>query len=151
MMLAVDELSDFLSQMEIAVLEETPLYQIPLGSTDLTAPPVEHGPWPAATCAAVLRLWHIAGWIGLYFPEYPREWNIVAADWCSRLVYGEDLTGADAEELLDHPERWMLGHADGHAALYRTTGGETTPLEQWYDHARETARRLPLKPYDSKS
>ena len=60
MMLVVDELKDFLCQMEIAVLEESPLYEIPRGSIYLVTPPVEHGPWPAATCAAVLRLWHTA-------------------------------------------------------------------------------------------
>src|SRR5690349_733164 len=98
MMLVVDELRDFLCQMEIAVLEETPLYEIPLGSIDRVTPPVEHGPWPATTCAAVLRLWHTAGWIGLYLPDYPREWNIVSAEWCGRLVDGEDLTGPDAED-----------------------------------------------------
>ena len=144
MMFVVDELRDFLCQMEIAVLEETPLYEIPLGSIDMVTPPVDHGPWPATTCAAVLKLWHAAGWIALYLPDYPRQWNIVAADWCGRLVDG-DLTGPDAEDLLDHPERWVLGHADGHAAPYRTTEGEVTPWEQWYDHALETVRRLPLK------
>ena len=65
MMIVVDELEDFLLQMELAVLEETPLYEISMGSIDLVTPPVTHGPWPAASCAAVLRRWHKAGWITL--------------------------------------------------------------------------------------
>ncbi|MEN3614763.1 hypothetical protein AAH979_35165 [Plantactinospora sp. ZYX-F-223] len=147
----MDELRDFICQMEIAVLEESSLYEIPLGSVDMVTPPVKHGPWPAATCAAVLQVWHTAGWIGLHLPEHPRGWNIVAADWCTRLVDGGSLIGPDAEELLNHPERWILGHAGGHAAPYRTAAGETTPWEQWYGPALETAQHLPLKPHDSKS
>src|SRR5205807_514286 len=63
----VDALADFLSQMHLAALEESPLYEIPRGSTDLMpAAPGVHGPWPAASCAAVLNIWYAVGWIGLY-------------------------------------------------------------------------------------
>jgi hypothetical protein len=142
MMVVVDGLTDFLLQMELATLEETPLYEIPLGSVDLATPPVTHGPWPAATCAAVLRLWHRAGWIGLHLPDWPAEWKLIPADWCSRLIDGDTLTRPDADELLDHPQRWLLGHADGHAAPYKTVAGETTPREQWHGEARDMAQRL---------
>ena len=149
MMILVDELTDFLSQMEIATLEQTPLYEIPTGSVDLVTPPVTHGPWPGATCAAVLKDWHKAGWVGLHLPDYPLEWNLTRADWCTRLVDGE-LTGPDVDELLDHPERWLLGHADGHAVPYKTVNGQRTPWGQWYDRALDTARRLPLRVGDRK-
>jgi hypothetical protein len=46
--------------------------------------------------------------------------------------------------LLDHPERWLLGHADGHGAPYKTQLGLATPWGRWYDQARDTAQRLPL-------
>ncbi|MDW5326176.1 hypothetical protein [Plantactinospora sp. KLBMP9567] len=146
----MDALTDFLLQMEIATLEETPLYAIPRGSVDLVTPPVTHGPWPAATCAAVLRIWHKADWIGLYLPDYPAEWRLVPADWCTRLVDGDTLAEPDAEELLDHPERWLLQHADGHVAPYKTAAGETTPWEQWHKEALDMAKPLPLKTHNSK-
>jgi hypothetical protein len=142
MMIVVDELADFLRQMELATLEQTPLYEIPMGSVDLVTPPVTHGPWPAAICAAVLRLWHTAGWIGLYFPNYPAEWRLIPADRCTRLVDGDTLTGPDAEELLGHPERWLLRHADGHVVPYKTVEGETATWEQWSDEAHDIAERL---------
>jgi hypothetical protein len=150
MMIVVDELTDFLLQMELATLEQTPLYEIPMGSTDLVTPPVAHGPWPAATCAAVLKLWHRAGWIGLYLPDYPPEWQLMPADWCTRLVDGDTLTGPDAEELLDHPERWLRGHADGHVVPYKTVEGQAAPWEQWRNEALDTAQRLPLRTRDPK-
>ena len=114
----------------------------------MVTPPVTHGPWPAATCAAVLRLWHQAGWIGLYLPDHPSQWELVPADWCARLVDGEALPGPDAAELLDHPERWLPGHADGHVVPYKTVEGQTTLWEQWHDEALDTARRLPLRADD---
>lgn len=44
----VDTLADFLAQMHLAALEESPLYEILRGSTDLVpGAPVVHGPWPA--------------------------------------------------------------------------------------------------------
>lgn len=143
----VDDLTDFLWQMKLVVLEEAPLYEIPQGSIDNPGPyAVRHGPWPASTCAAVLKLWYAAGWIGLYFRDPPAGWNIAPAPWRSRVTDSEDLAAEDAYGLLDQPERWILEHADGHVQPYRTVEGEMTPREQWLEHAMETARRLPLTP-----
>ncbi|SBT48755.1 hypothetical protein [Micromonospora auratinigra] len=139
-----DPLADFLVQLEIATVEETPLYEVPNGSVDLVRPPVRHGPWPAGSCAAVLARWHRAGWLGLYLPDHPAQWDIAPADWCDRLVDGDTLTAPDAEELLAHPERWRLRHADGHVAPYQTEAGRTASWEQWRDEVRDLARRLPL-------
>jgi hypothetical protein len=145
-MLAVDDLTDFLWQMEILVLEEAPLYEIPQGSIDdPTGSARRHGPWPVSTCAAVLKLWYQAGWIGLYFRDPPSGWNVIPAEWRSRLV-NEDLVAQDAYALLEQPERWILEHADGHVQPYRTVDGEITPREQWFEHVIKTARNLPLKP-----
>lgn len=141
----MDALTDFLSQMHLATLEESPLHEIARGSVDLLAGrSVRHGPWPAASCAAVLRIWHAAGWIGLYYPEPPPAWNVTPADWCARLANDDVLIRSDAEELLDHPARWFPGHADGHACIYQTEMGEPTPWQRWHDAALETAQRLPL-------
>ena len=146
-MLGVDDLTDFLWQMEILVLEEAPLYEIPLGSIDdPTGSARRHGPWPASTCAAILKLWYRAGWIGLCFRDPPSGWNVVPAEWRSRLADDEDLASHDAHDLLEHPDRWVLGHADGHVQPYRTVEGEVTPRELWFEHVIETARNLPLKP-----
>ena len=111
----VDDLTDFLWQMEILVLEETPLYEIPQGSIDDPGGSARrHGPWPASTCAAVLKLWYQAGWIGLYFREPPPGWNVTPAEWRSRLGGGQDLAAQDAYALLEQSDRWILEHADGH-------------------------------------
>ena len=131
--------------MHLAVLEESPLYEIPRGLTDLVpGTPVVHGPWPAATCAAVLRIWRSLNWIGLYYPEPPSEWRVTPAEWCARLLDGDVLRSADAEALLGHPERWIAGHADGHACLYLSDAGEVTPWPRWHEAALEAAQRLPL-------
>jgi hypothetical protein len=43
--------------MHLVAVEESPLHEIPWGSTDLVAGTrVVHGPWPAASCAAVLNI-----------------------------------------------------------------------------------------------
>jgi hypothetical protein len=143
----VDDLTDFLWQMEILVLEEAPLYEIPRGSIDDPGgSAVRHGPWPASTCAAILKLWYQAGWIGLYFRDPPPGWNVAPAEWRGRLADGEDLAAPDAYGLLQQPERWILEHADGHVQPYRTVEGEIAPREQWFEYVIETARSLPLKP-----
>ncbi|MEV4705856.1 hypothetical protein [Actinoplanes sp. NPDC049316] len=143
----MDDLSDFLRQMELAALEEASLYQVPAGSVDdPTGSPRHHGPWPGSTCAAVLRLWYRAGWIGLYFRDPPPGWNIPPAEWRSRLGDDHDLASRDAYDLLEQPERWVIEHADGHVQLYRTAEGESAPRETWYEQVIETARRLTLKP-----
>jgi hypothetical protein len=143
----VDDLTDFLWQMEILVREEAPLYQIPQGSIDSPGPyAVYHGPWPGSTCAAILKLWYQAGWIRLYFRDPPPGWDVTPAEWRGRLVDGEDLADQDAYGLLDRPEHWVLEHADGHVQPYRTVEGEITPREQWFEHVIATARHLPLQP-----
>ena len=146
-MVAVDDLGDLLSQMAIIVREEAPLHQIPVGTSDgLGDWAVHHGPWPASTCAAILLPWYRAGWIGLYFRDPPEGWEVVPAEWQSRLTGGEDLAAPDAYELLEHPERWIRHHADGHVQPYRTLEGEMTPRQEWFEHVAETARKLPLRP-----
>ena len=141
----VDALADFLSQMHLAALEESPLYEIPRGSTDLVrGTPVVHGPWPAQSCAAVLNIWYALGWIGLYYPEPPPGWNVEPAEWSARLVDGQVLSQADGQTLLGHRERWLVGQADGHVCLYCTETGEATPWQLWHDMALEAAQRLPI-------
>ncbi|MFF5075901.1 hypothetical protein ACFY36_02535 [Actinoplanes sp. NPDC000266] len=107
----MDDLTDFLWQMEILVREEAPLYEIPRGSIDDPAGSArQHGPWPASACAAVLELWYRTGWIGLYFRDPPSGWNVVPAEWRSRLSDDEDLAAQDACALLEQPDRWILEH-----------------------------------------
>jgi hypothetical protein len=135
--------------MHLATAEEAPLHEVLNGSVDLLpAGSVTHGPWPAAACAAVLSVWHDAGLIGLYFSEPPPAWNVAPADWCARLLDDGVLTGPDAKALLNHPERWTLEQADGHACPYRTEKGQATPWLRWHELALETARRSLLIQHD---
>ena len=140
----MDEVEDFLLRMEIATLDgEGWLYQTPQGYSVLGGD-VSYGPWPAASCAAVLKIWHRAGLIRLHFAGYP-EWRLTPADWRVRLIDGDALADADALELLDHPRRWVPGHADGYVAPRKTSQGKAAPWDRWLAEALETARRLPLR------
>jgi len=145
-MVRVDfRLSDFLEQMYLATLEECPLHEVARGSEDdVAGGTVIHGPWPAAGCAAIFRVWHAAGWVELYFPDLPRTWSVATAEWQGRLERGRILPLADAAMLLDHPERWLLEHADGHVSLCQSDLGETHSAKQWYALARDTAAGLQL-------
>jgi hypothetical protein len=144
MMSGVDELMDFLWSMEAAVREETALFEIPQGSWSGGR---SYGPWPAATCSAVLKSWYQAGWVGIYFRDPPPGWNIAPAEWRSRVADSEDLSAQDALALFDQPERWARKeHGDGRVQPYLTTEGDITPRDQWYEHVMDLARSLPLKP-----
>lgn len=73
----VGALTDFLAHLHGAVLDQMFLFDLPLGSNDLLPRGhVEHGPWPAASRAAVIRAWHTAGWLQLYYQDPPNEWRI---------------------------------------------------------------------------
>jgi hypothetical protein len=140
----VDDLVDFLWNMEAAVREETPLYEIPQGSQSGAK---FYGPWPASTCAAVLKAWYQAGWVGIYFRDPPPGWSVAPAEWRSRLADSADLAVEDALALFEQSERWaQIEHGDGHVQPYLTTEGDITPRDQWYEHVMEMARGLPLKP-----
>ncbi|WP_125811576.1 hypothetical protein [Actinoplanes sp. ATCC 53533] len=139
----MDDVDDFLRQLRIAAFECPPLCEVPLGSYWL-GNPVMHGPWPAATCAAVLKIWYEADLIRLHFPAYPAEWNLVPGGWGTRLVDGDALADADAEKLLDHPERWVRENADGYVVPCATWQGDVAPLAEWLAAALDTAQRLPL-------
>jgi hypothetical protein len=143
MMMGMDEAENFLLCMQIATLDgESWLYQLPQGYS-VVGSSLKYGPWPAASCATVLRIWYQADLIRLHFQDFP-EWELVPSDWGTRLVDGDTLADADAWELLGHPERWVQGHTDGYVAPLRTWQGEVAPEEQWLTEALETARRLPL-------
>lgn len=140
----MDGTEDFLRRMEIATLDgESWLHEIPAGYFVLGSG-LSYGPWPAASCAAVLTVWYRAGLIRLHALRYP-EWNLIPSDWDSRLGDGGVLADTDAEDLLDHPERWVRDRADGYVAPRRTWQGEVSSWEQWLTAALDTARRLPLR------
>jgi hypothetical protein len=143
----VDKLTDFLSQMHLGTLEESPLYELARGSTDLLpSGSVTHGPWPADSCAAVLRVWHAADWLELYYRDLPPTWKITQEEWRLRLAEDGTLARGDAQELLAHPDRWVSERADGHVNLCQSGIGRTHPWEDWYALAIETASRLPIAP-----
>lgn len=146
-MAGVDEVVDFLEPLWNETLDgESWLYTLPLGSSWLGTD-ISYGPWPAASCAAVLRVWYEADLIRLHFRDQP-EWNLIPSGWGARLVDDGTLADVDALELLDHPERWVQGHADGYVTPLRTWQGEVASAEQWVGAARETARHLPLRTLD---
>lgn len=146
MMVGVDDVEDFLNQMRIAVMECcSPLYEIPMGSYWLGSP-VVHGPWPATRCAAVLKIWYKAELIRLHFQSLPPEWDVTPGEWATRLVDGDILADPDAEELLDHPERWVRTHADGYVEPCMTWQGEVATSEEWFADVVEAAGESAAEP-----
>lgn len=85
--------ADFLEQLRWSALEEAPLWEVPLGCTDLVqGGPVEHGPWLPGDCSDVLVRWLDEGLIGLF----------VASPGDSP----EDLETSAARSLLSSPAEW---------------------------------------------
>jgi hypothetical protein len=146
-MIGVDDVTDFLRQMEIATLDgESPLCEIPLGPSFWGTPSyTARGRQPPARRSSNSGTKQAGS---VCTPGLPPGWNLIPADWCTRLVDGDALAGPDAEELLDHPERWVREHADGYVVPCKTWQGEVAPWEQWLAEALDTAQRLPLRTHD---
>jgi hypothetical protein len=54
------------------------------------------------------------------------------------------LATPDAEDLLTHPERWILGTDDGHVQLAMTDHGRAQPWQRWHELATPLASTLRL-------
>jgi hypothetical protein len=136
---ARDEHSDFINEMYVAVVEECPLWELPGGTTDLLADgPVRHGPWEPPACANLIIRWLDSGWVELYLPELPPQWELRPADWqvrAERRGALSILSRADARQLLQDWHRWTVDSADGQASLSRTATGMSVPLDDWLSEA----------------
>jgi hypothetical protein len=130
-----DSYSDLVAQMRAAVREETALWQLPSGSTDLLASGnVVHGPWPARECSDVIAAWLRRNWIELYLPSLPDKWQLPGAEWRVRASYSEGfllLANLDAEKLLRDPSRWTLDSEDGHVALSLASSSTDVEDSEW--------------------
>ncbi|WP_157887631.1 hypothetical protein [Frondihabitans sp. PAMC 28766] len=130
-----DSYSDFVAQMQVAVREETALWELPSGSTVLLpSGNVVHGPWPARECSDVMTSWLRRNWIELYLPSLPNKWNLPGAEWRVRASFTERfllLANVDAEKLLRDPSRWTLDSEDGHVALSLTSSGADVDDREW--------------------
>ena len=118
--MTVEAYEDFVSEMHAAVREEAPLYEIPLGATDLLSTgEVRHGPWRPMDCARILLRWHEAGLLGLYRYTPTR-------------ATGADLTTTEAREILSEHEAWVM-FADWTrvVALFLTDKGAATEYAEW--------------------
>jgi hypothetical protein len=102
------EPSEFVEQMYLAVVEESWLWEVPLGVSDGHGG-YEHGPWSPADCARQLLAWFDAGLVQLYAdppddaprPQNLREWR-AWNDGRYRLVPHPDI----ARAVLADPVRW---------------------------------------------
>ncbi|RBY93684.1 hypothetical protein DQ237_17100 [Blastococcus sp. TF02-8] len=103
-----DEPSEFVEQMYLAVVEESWLWEVPLGVSDGRGGH-DHGPWDPAECSRQLLAWFDAGLIELYAdppddaprPRSVREWR-AWNDGRSRRVPEP----AVARAVLAEPARW---------------------------------------------
>lgn len=127
--------SRFASEMYLAVREESALWELPTGSTDLLrSGTVRHGPWAPRDCAAVIRAWMDRGWVELYLPELPPSWELRPARWLERAVHRGGfrvLATADAHDLLDDPTRWAMDDMDGQVCLSCTSTGLMNDEAVW--------------------
>lgn len=109
--MSVDERDDFYRQLQLLVLEEAPLWEVPLGSRDLLpSGEIVHGPWSIAECAQVLVGWLDEGLIGLY---RIRVWG----------YDDETLTIDEARLILHDTSRWALEGGQS-AWLFPTEAGQ---------------------------
>jgi hypothetical protein len=130
---------DFINEMYVAVMEECALWQLPGGTTDLLPDGlVKHGPWAPHACSELIIRWLDRGWVELYLPEVPAQWNLEPAGWQART----DRRGAfsildpdDARQLLQDWRRWTVDSADGQASLSRTDVGMNVPADDWLAEA----------------
>ena len=105
--------------MQLAVVEESWLFEAPLGISDGRGVRV-HGPWEPAACSRQLLAWFDAGLLQLYADapaDAPRPTN--RAEW---QIWNEGqflraLEPAAARDLLAHPERWTSATEDGFVRL----------------------------------
>lgn len=121
--------------MYAAVLEERPLWELPAGAIDLLPDgPVRHGPWEPRACAELIIRWLDRGWVELYLPDVPAQWDLEPAAWqvrAERRGAFSVLGRADARQLLQDWHRWTLGSADGQVSLSRTDVGMSIPVNDW--------------------
>lgn len=116
---------DFAEQMYTAVVEESPLWELPRGVTDLLpGGAVTHGPWDPAECGAAITCWLDRGWVELYSPGPLRAGRQERGTFC---VLAED----DARRLLREPARWLVETPDGSVCLSRTDAGTAVDAEEW--------------------
>jgi hypothetical protein len=125
--------------MYVAVVEECPLWQLPGGTSDLLADgPVRHGPWEPRACANLIIRWLDRGWVELYLPDVPPQWELKPADWqvrAERRGAFSILGRADARQLLQDWHRWTVDSTDGQASVSRTDVGMRVPVDDWLAEA----------------
>ena len=135
-MVEPEDPSDFVNEMYAALVEEASLWELPGGTTDLLSNgPVTHGPWQPAECAGLIIRWVERGWVELYLPELPAQWDLQRSEWEPRAERRGELlilTRADSLDLLHDPNRWIVSSLDGHASLVKTDLGMTIGTNDWF-------------------
>lgn len=124
--------STFVEQMYWAVVEESRLFELPLGVTyHVARQQVVVGPWDPTDCSRQLLQWFDRGLIELYtsdevVPRTPEEWR---ARWAGE--HDHVLSAHAARRLLAETERWIVDSDDGLVCLRRTEVGmeSTAPWE----------------------
>ena len=122
---ATEAPSEFVEQMYLAVVEETWLWEVPLGVSDGRGGH-EHGPWQPDDCSRQLLAWFDAGLVELYAdppddaprPRTAAEWHVWKAGRYRRIT--DD--GA-ARAVLADPARWTGTSEDRFLRLCPTEAG----------------------------
>lgn len=133
----VGGIDGFINEMHVAVAEECFLWELAGGTIDLEPEgPVQHGPWDAAACAAVMQRWLGKGLVELHLlPErLPADPGLPVPDWVRRATRRDSrliLTRNDAQWLLSHPAVWELGTIEGSVQLSLSDRGVTSSPEVW--------------------
>ncbi|RBY92362.1 hypothetical protein DQ244_08860 [Blastococcus sp. TBT05-19] len=120
----LDEPTEFVEQMYLAVVEESWLWEVPLGVPDGHGG-YEHGPWDPAECSRQLVTWFDAGLVELYAdppddaprPRDLREWRA----WNGRPRVGPAAEVARA--VLTDPARWTGASEAGFLRLSLSSAG----------------------------
>lgn len=123
-------------QLALAVYEQTPLFEVPLGSRTQVSRDTWriYGPWPPAACAEVLLWWSDRGWLELVATGEPHP-EVVPGSWRGRARPAQHgyvvLSAEDALRLLGEPDRWRLYRDDGLVEVARTRLGVAQDHGGW--------------------
>jgi hypothetical protein len=131
---------DFLSQMHLLVMEQSHLFEFPMGSRDLLPDsPVHHGPWDPAECAQILGGWLAKGWLSV-FVDSDHVAALGESAWWLRTSPANDpkyrdLHPSDAATLLRFPGKWLPGTPDGNVMVGPSDEGAAVPYADWAGEA----------------